>query len=269
MLAFLQAILLGVIEGITEFLPISSTGHVLVAADIIGFIDSEEIFTVVIQLGAIGAVLWYFRQDLGARIRGLLRREPTALAFWKLLVIATVPVGIAGLLLDSYMDRVSTPLVVAIMLILGGIILWWIDRRPTRITHGVESIDRITTKQAWLVGLGQCVALVPGVSRAGATIVSGLATGMDRVTATAFSFYLSIPVMVLASGLKLVKHYEAIPVVPGGFASIATGTVVSFVVALAFVAWLLRYVSNHTFRPFAWYRIVLGIGILLWLAFLQ
>lgn len=266
MLFVLQAIILGIIEGITEFLPVSSTGHIVVAANVLNFKDSKEIFAVVVQLGAIAAVVWYFRRDLAGRISGLLRGEKQALRFWQLLVIATIPVGIAGLLLESYFDKIAVPLVIAVTLILGGIVLWWLDRRPGKpITHEAD-IGRVRLKQAWLVGLGQCLALVPGVSRAGATIATGLFAGMDRVTATAFSFYLSIPVMLLASGLIVFKNYEAIPDVSGGFLSIAVGMAVSFVVALAFIAWLLRYVSRHTFKPFAVYRVALGLGILVWLA---
>lgn len=267
MILLLEVIILGIIEGITEFLPVSSTGHVIVAADWLGFNDPKDIFTVVIQFGAIAAVIWHFRRDLAARIGGLVRRDKAAIRFWRLLVIATIPVGIAGLLLESYFDKIAVPLVVASTLIAGGIFLWWLDRRPGRPIKHEADIDRVSLKQGLLVGLGQCVALVPGVSRAGATIASGLVVGMDRVTATAFSFYLSIPVMTLASGLIIFKNYEEIPDVSGGLSSIAVGMIVSFLVALAFIKWLLHYVSRHTFRPFAFYRIVLGVGILIWLGF--
>jgi undecaprenyl-diphosphatase len=267
MLAILHAIILGIIEGITEFLPVSSTGHIIVGEHVLGFTDPEEIFAVVIQIGAIAAVVWYFRRDLVARVRGLVRREKEAVQFWKLLAIGTIPVGVLGLLIDSYMEYIAVPLVIAITLIIGGAVLWWADHRPPRPIKHEPGTDRISIKQAWAVGLGQCLALVPGVSRAGATIVSGLFAGMDRVTATAFSFYLSIPVMVLASGYKLVQHHDAITQVSGGAAAIAVGVAVSFIVALAVVAGLLKYVSRHTFKPFAYYRIALGIGVLLWLGF--
>lgn len=268
MLLVLYAVILGIVEGVTEFLPVSSTGHLIVAQHLLGFEDAREIFAVVIQVGAVAAVVWYFRRDLAERVRGLVRRDKAAVKFWKLLAIGTIPVGVLGLLIDSYMEYIAVPLVIAITLIIGGVVLWWADHRPPRpIKHG-PGTDRISIKQAWAVGLGQCLALVPGVSRAGATIVSGLFAGMDRVTATAFSFYLSIPVMVLASGYKLVQHYDAIPEVSGGAVTIAVGTVVSFIVALAVVAGLLRYVSRHTFKPFAYYRIALGFGVLFWLGFI-
>jgi len=266
MFVLLEACILGIIEGLTEFLPVSSTGHLIVAGRALGFEDAEDIFTVVIQVGAIAAVIWYFREDLWRRITGLLRREQEAMRFWKLLVIATIPAGILGLLMDSIMEKLTKPAVVAVMLILGGIVLWLVDRKPVVHREIKPKIDGIKTRQAWLVGLAQCVAIIPGVSRSGATIVGGLAAGMDRPTATAFSFYLSIPVLLLASGYKLVAHGDLVKDISGGVAAILVGLVAAFITALAAVSWFLRYVSRHNFKPFAYYRIGFGIVILLWLA---
>jgi undecaprenyl-diphosphatase len=266
MFVLIEAIILGIVEGLTEFLPISSTGHLIIAEHLLGFEDTQEIFTVVIQLGAVAAVIWYFRHDLAERIRGLLRGDRLAKRFWVLLAIGTIPAGILGLLIDSQMEHIATPAVVAFALIVGGIILWLVDRRPVTPAKIEPKIDGIKTKQAWLVGIGQCLALIPGVSRSGATIISGLFAGMDRATATAFSFYLSIPVLVLASGFKLVKHAEAISDITGAPAAIILGMAAAFVTALIAVAWLLRYISRHNFRPFAYYRIILGVVILAWLA---
>lgn len=257
----IEAIILGFIEGITEFLPISSTGHLIVAGHALGFKDAESIFTVVIQLGAIAAVIWYLRHDITQKIKGLFARDRQILNFWKLLVIATVPAGIAGLLLDAHMDNIAVPSVVATALIAGGIVLWLVDRRPVPHKDIKPDTDRITTKQAWIVGIGQCLALIPGVSRSGATIISGLGAGIDRPTATLFSFYLSVPVLILASGFKLITHRDAIGDISGGPAVLFVGMGAAFIAGLIAVSWLLKYISHHNFRPFAYYRIVLGIGI--------
>ncbi|MEK7152756.1 MAG: undecaprenyl-diphosphate phosphatase [Patescibacteria group bacterium] len=265
MLAILDAVVLGIIEGLTEFLPISSTGHLIVAGRVLDFKDSHDIFTVVIQVGAIAAVIWFFRQDLTRRVLGLLRGDKQAVQFWKLLLIASIPAGLLGLALDAYIEKITVPVVVAIALIAGGIVLWLVDRRPVP-RHDVEpKIDSIKGRQAWLVGFGQCLALVPGVSRSGATIISGLAAGMDRPTATAFSFYLSIPVLAAASGYKLIAHGDSLDNISGGVAAILVGMGLAFITALAAISWLLHFVSRHNFKSFAYYRIILGVGILIFL----
>jgi undecaprenyl-diphosphatase len=262
----LLAIILGIIEGITEFLPISSTGHLIVAEKIFNFNDVQDLFTVVVQLGAILAVVGFYWRDLLSKVIGLFRWQSDAVHFWKLLIIATIPAGIIGLLLNKSMDKITTPLVVAISLILGGIVLWVVDRKPVTRTEEPTDISRISFKLALLVGLGQSVAIIPGVSRSGATIVTGLATGLNRPTATAFSFYLSIPVMILASGLKLFKDGDKLSQLPGGSPALIAGVVTAFVTALISISWLLRYVSHHNFRPFAYYRILVGVLILALLA---
>lgn len=265
----LIALILGIVEGLTEFLPISSTGHLIVAEHLLNFKDFQDVFTVVIQLGAIAAVIWFYRKDLVEKTVGLFKRSSEALNFWKLLVIGTIPAGIAGLLLDNYMQDLTTPTVVAWSLIIGGIILWLVDRKPVPKEPAASSkpeIGKITFRQALLIGLGQSVAIVPGVSRSGATIISGLALGINRPTATAFSFYLSIPVLILASGFKLVKNPSALSHISGGPAMLIIGLVSAFITAFASVAWLLRYVSRHNFKPFAYYRVIFGIVILLWLS---
>ena len=267
----LVAILLGIIEGITEFLPISSTGHLIVAEHLFGFKDVQDLFTVVVQIGAIFAVVWFYRHDLLDKIAGLFKRTPDALKFWKLLIVATIPAGLIGLALDKSMERITTPLVVALALIAGGIVLWIVDRNPVRRPRRGSSVEQpdfssISTKRALLIGLGQSVAIIPGVSRSGATIVTGLMTGLGRTTATAFSFYLSIPVLVLASGLKLVKHGDQLGQLPGGAAALVLGLIAAFITALLSVSWLLRYIAGHNFKAFAYYRIALGVLILILLA---
>jgi len=266
-MVILQAILLGIIEGLTEFLPISSTGHLVVAEHMIGYKDAAELFTVVIQIGAIAAVVWYFRRDILDKIAGLFKRDKSATRFWLNLVIATIPAGLFGLALDKTLQQYALPLTVAITLIIGGIILWLVEQyhRPPR---GKETpqFDTISHKQALGIGVAQVLSLLPGVSRSGSTIIGGLLAGLDRVTATAFSFYLAIPVMVLATGYKLLSHHEDIPRIPGGAGALVAGTVAAFVTALITVSWLLKFVSRHDFKPFAYYRILAGIAIIILLA---
>lgn len=262
---FLIAIILGLLEGVTEFLPISSTGHLLIAERLTHFKDVQDVFTVVIQLGAIAAVVWFYRTDLLAKVRGLFARDETALHFWKLLIIATIPAGLIGLALDKTLSRFGTPTVIAWSLIIGGVILWVVDRHPVvRGRRTLEpQIEKLTFKQALLVGFGQALAIVPGVSRSGATIVTGLSLGLDRPTATAFSFYLGIPILILASAFKIAKHPEAINQISGGASTLIIGLVGAFITALLSISWLLRYISGHNFRPFAYYRLALGLIILL------
>ncbi len=263
--AIISAIILGIVEGITEFLPISSTGHLIVAERLLHFRDVQELFTVIIQFGAVAAVIWYYRHDLIQKVIGLFRRDSEAIHFWKLLIIGTIPAAVIGLATEKALTSISTPFVIAISLIVGGIILYFVDRRPS-IPYKLraEQIDfnSLSVKQSLIIGLGQSVAIVPGVSRSGATIVSGLAVGLNRPTATAYSFYLAIPVMFMASALKLLKHHGELSQLSGGISSILIGLVVSFITALVAITWLLRYVSRHNFRPFAVYRIVAGIVIL-------
>ncbi len=262
MIEFLQALILGIIEGITEFLPISSTGHLLLSQELMNFRDSHELFAVVIQVGAIAAVIWYYRKDLIAKTFGLLRKEKSAVNFWKILVLGTLPAGIIGLAFDKVSSAISVPLVIALALMIGGVVLWLVDNKPVHAKGDPVELAHITPRQALLIGLGQCVAMVPGVSRSGATIVSGLAVKLNRPTATAFSFYLSIPVLVLASAYKLMKYSSDIPNISGGWTGIVIGLVAAFFTALLAVSWLLRYIARHNFKPFAMYRIVVGIVIL-------
>lgn len=266
MIALLQALLLGVVEGITEFLPISSTGHLIVTQQALGFRDYHDLFTVVIQVGAIAAVVWFYRHDLWAKTIGLIRRDAAARRFWMVLAAGTVPAGLIGLAFDKVSEAITTPLVVALALIVGGAVLWAVDNKPVHAADEPVALEHITVRQALLIGLGQCIAMIPGVSRSGATIVSGLSVRLNRPTATAFSFYLSIPVLVLASAYKLAAYHAEIPKVSGGLSGIAVGLAASFVTALLAISWLLRYITHHNFRPFAYYRIAAGCIILVLLA---
>lgn len=258
----LEAILLGIIEGLTEFLPISSTGHLIVAEEYIQFRDTAKIFTVVIQLGAIAAVVWYYRVDLWQKLLGLFERRPLALRFWLNIVIASLPGGVLGLILSTQQDKYAVPAVVAVALITGAFVLFWVDRvRPVDV-HQKLDIEKIKPRQALLIGLAQAVALIPGVSRSGASIVGGVLTGLNRVSATAFSFYLGIPILGVAGLYKLLDSGGELSSVQGGWTSIILGSAVSFIVALLAISWLLRYVSSHSFKLFAYYRIALGLLIL-------
>ena len=260
----LHAILLGIVEGLTEFLPISSTGHLIIAEHYTHFKDQAEIFTVAIQSGAIAAVIWHYRVDLFAKTAGLFAGRSKAKNFFWKIFIATLPALILGFVLKDTVDKASKPSVVAWALIAGAFVLWWADKKaPASQVDHKQDIDAVTTKQAFLAGLAQCVALIPGVSRSGASIVGGLAGGLNRVTATAFSFYLAIPVLLLASAYKLFHgRHDLAGSVDGGVGSIIIGIVVSFFVALVSISWLLRYVSGHSFKVFVYYRIALGILVL-------
>ncbi|MDB5183128.1 MAG: undecaprenyl-diphosphate phosphatase [Candidatus Saccharibacteria bacterium] len=271
MTAIIHAIILGIIEGFTEFLPISSTGHLIVAEHAIGFKDMAELFTVVIQIGSVSAVIWYYRLDIIGRITGLFKRESNAGKFWVNLIIATIPAGLIGVALDKTLQKYANPRTVAISLILGGIVLWLVEtyhqtdkaERPRRMEKQIDArLDTITPKQALGVGVAQVVSLVPGVSRSGATIVGGLLSGLDRVTATSFSFYLSIPVMILATLYKVGKNHAQISQLPGGTAALVVGVVTAFITGLMAVSWLLSYVSKHDFKNFAYYRIGFGFVVL-------
>jgi undecaprenyl-diphosphatase len=264
----IQAIILGIVEGLTEFLPISSTGHLLVAENILGYKDAAEIFTIVIQTGAIFAVIWFYKADLTHKAAGLLKRDPQVLKFWANWIIATIPAGLFAFALKDQITKYSVLWVVAVALILGGAAIWLIETfhkaaKPAGTRAQFEKIDPI---MALKIGFYQILALVPGVSRSGATIMGSLLSGLDRVTATTFSFYLSIPILLLASAYQLFKGKDELNTVAGGGPAIIVGTIVSFFTAFIAIKWLLRYVSHNDFKPFAYYRIVLGTLILLALA---
>ncbi|WP_216326114.1 undecaprenyl-diphosphate phosphatase [Deinococcus aestuarii] len=267
-----SAVFLGVVEGLTEFLPVSSTGHLIVAERLIGYRDVGETFTIVIQLGAILAVVWFYLRELLDKLGALLRGQPQARRFWLNLVIASLPAAVVGLLFENAIKAVLfSPTTVALSLIVGGVILWVVEARraqPTTVSvvdpqHTPEpDLYGVTPRQALTIGLAQAVAVIPGVSRSGASIVGGLLSGLDRVTATAFSFFMGIPVLGAAGLYSLYKARHTLGQIEGGAPALLVGTAVSFVTALLAVSWLLRYVSRHDFRSFAVYRVVFGAVIL-------
>jgi undecaprenyl-diphosphatase len=261
----LQAIILGIIEGLTEFLPISSTGHLIVARDVLKYKDTAEIFTVVSQTGAIFAVLWFYRHDLAQKISGLLNRDPSAVRFWTAWVLATIPAAVVGLMLHNQISKYAVATTVAIALIIGGILIWLIEtfHHQAKAKGEVAQFEKLTLTRAVKIGLFQILALIPGVSRSGATIMGGLLSGLDRVTATAFSFYLSIPILLAAGAYQLATGWDELDSVAGGGLALAVGVAAAFITAFISIKWLLHYISRHDFKLFAYYRIILGAIILL------
>ena len=253
-----QAAVLGVVEGLTEFLPVSSTGHLIIAAPLINAHDSHDVFKIVIQLGAILAVCVYFHRRIWAVLRGMVARDPAAWRFVAAVVVATIPAAVIGKLSDEWIEtHLFSPTVVACSFAAGGLAILYIERR--RSTPRYEDVNALPWQVVIGIGMCQLVALMPGVSRSGATILGALCLGVARPAATEFSFFLAMPVLVGASLLKLKKHHQELSADDG--AAIAVGFTVSFIVALAVVHWLLRYVAKHDFRPFAWYR--LGAAVVL------
>ena len=261
--AIFQAILLGLVEGLTEFLPVSSTGHLILASELIGFKgDGSVAFKIAIQLGAILAVLVAYRERFAGIAAGLLRREPGAIAFTRNIVLGFLPAMVVGLFAYSAIRRlIESPMTVAVALILGGIAILLIERYvPARVEGRVETMP---AKTAAGVGVVQCLAMIPGVSRSGATIMGGLLMGLDRKTAAEFSFFLAVPTMAAATVYSLYKERHLLNADDLGL--IAIGFVTAFVSALLVVRWLVGFVGRRGFAPFAWYRIVLGSVALVWL----
>jgi undecaprenyl-diphosphatase len=261
---FASAIILGIVEGLTEFLPISSTGHLILAAEILGFTGpGSKVFEIVIQLGAILAVCWAYRERLFAAAAGL-TSDPAAQRFVANIVIAFLPAAIAGVLLHRFIKEVLfSPWVVAVSFVVGGFLILLIERiRPRARVHQIEAMSLRT---ALGIGFCQVLAMIPGVSRAGATIMGALMLRVDRPAATEFSFFLAIPTMLGATVYDLYKNRAILSL--EGTLMIAVGFIVAFVAALFVVRRLVAFVSEHGFGVFAWYRIVVGTIALvgLWL----
>ena len=255
-----KAALLGVVEGLTEFLPISSTGHLILAAALLDFNDAKgQVFQLVIQTGAMLAVMWEFRVRFRDVLAGL-GRDPQANRFALKIAVAFTPAALLGLVFGKYIKAMLfKPVPVAIAFIVGGVIILWAERRAHRVR--CESVDEMSVADAFKVGLAQAVALIPGMSRSGATIIGGLCFGLSRRAATEFSFFLAVPTLLAAGGYDLLKHRALFAWSDVG--AFGVGLVVSFVAAFACIRWLLRYVMRHDFTPFAWYRIVFGVVVLL------
>jgi undecaprenyl-diphosphatase len=254
------AIILGIVEGLTEFLPISSTGHLIVAESLMDFGGKRaEVYAIFIQLGAILAVVWEYRVRL-FRIAADLPRRREARRFAMSLFLAFLPAAVIGLLVhDTITRHLFSSFTVAWALIAGAVLILVVESLPMKPRTTVA--EQVSWKQALGIGFAQCLALWPGFSRSAATILGGLGLGLNRQAATEFSFFLAIPVMFAATFYDLFKNFEHLEVADAGWLSLSF--VISFLVAWASIRWLLRFVATHSFRMFAWYRIGLGVLILL------
>ena len=252
----ITVILLGIVEGVTEFLPVSSTGHLILAGTLLGVQDkATATFDIVIQLGAILAVIvLYWRRFMEVAV-GLFGGRPKSWAFVRNIALGFLPAAAIGVLVYKAVKALlESPTVVAVALIVGGIAILAIERLAKRAR--IESVEAMPWATALGVGLIQCLAMIPGISRSGATIMGALSLGVERKAAAEFSFFLAIPTMLAASGYDLLKSGATLG--HGEWLSIAIGFVVSFVVALVVIRWFVDIVSRHGFAPFAWYRIVVG-----------
>lgn len=265
-LHLLKAFLLGIVEGLTEFLPVSSTGHLILVGEWINFTSTEsKVFEVVIQLGAIFAVMWIFRARIAQLLQGVFARNPVEVSFMRNLLIAFLPAAvIGGLFIKQIKVLFFHPGVVAVTLVLGGLIMLWVERGRTGgqqdIKPGtVTSLETITWRQALVVGFAQCLAMVPGTSRSGSTIIGGMLAGIERKTATEFSFFLAMPTMLAAALYDTYKH--AAELSQHDMTAIVVGFLAAFLSALLIVRAVLAFVSKHTYRVFGWYRIILGLVV--------
>jgi undecaprenyl-diphosphatase len=263
----LLAIILGIVEGVTEFLPVSSTGHLILATELLGF-DAEKwaAFNVIIQLGAILAIVVLYWRTFWAVLEGLIKANATSWRFVRNILVAFLPSAVLGVLLINQIEALlGNAIIVAVALILGGVAILLVERFAK--SSRVVGVAEMPLRTVFGVGLIQCLSMIPGVSRSGATILGGLSLGVERRTAAEFSFFLAIPTMLGATTLELVKHHDAL--LSGahgvGFGAVAIGFVVSFLVAIVVVRAFVQYISRHGFAPFAWYRIVAGSAALVWL----
>ncbi|SDI49216.1 undecaprenyl-diphosphate phosphatase [Pseudomonas panipatensis] len=255
-----QAFVLGVVEGLTEFLPVSSTGHQIVVADLMGFVgDRAQAFNIIIQLAAILAVVWEFRDKIRGVLCGL-PRERRAQKFSLNLLIAFAPAVVLGVAFSKQIHHyLFNPITVATALLIGGLVILWAEKRQHR-THA-DTVDDMSWRDALKVGCAQCLALIPGTSRSGATIIGGLLFGLSRQAATEFSFFLAMPTMVGAAVYSGYKYRELFQ--PSDLPVFAIGFVTSFIFAMIAVRGLLKFIASHSYVVFAWYRIAFGLLILI------
>lgn len=255
----LVAALLGVVQGLTEFLPVSSTAHLLVGERLLGFEDPGSVFTEMIQLGSIVAIVWLYRAKVLEVVRGLPTR-PEARRFALMLVVAVAPALVAGALFSDFVESVlhKSVTTIGVAFILGGFVMLWLDRRTA--IAGTRTVDDTSIGQAAGIGLCQVLALVPGVSRSGATIAGGMVMGLDRPTAAEFSFFLAMPTLSATFAHSLLELRHQITVDRG--AELAVGFVMAFIASAVVVRPFLGFVRRVGFAPFAWYRIVAGAGLL-------
>jgi undecaprenyl-diphosphatase len=259
----IKVAILGIVEGITEFLPISSTGHLIVASELLDFRTSlEGSFEIFIQLGAVVAVVAFYRADLFDQLRHV-RTNQGVQRLWLALIIATIPAAVVGFLARDFIkESLHSSLVVAITLIVGGIVLIWVEKRNGRVenTDLTDHLYHINLRQALLIGFAQTLAYIPGMSRSAASIIGGMIFGLNREVATRFSFYLAIPTLGGATIVDLLLNLDQ--VTSNDLVYLLVGTIVSGLVAWFAVGWLLRYIANNNFIPFGYYRIAAGLVFL-------
>jgi len=260
----LLVIILGIVEGVTEYLPVSSTGHLILATELLGYkADEWAVFNVAIQPGAILAIVVLYWRTFVDVLVGMFRRSPDAWRFVRNLLVAFFPAVILGLAFADNIDLLlGNAVIVAWALIIGGIAILIVEKYSRTTDRG--GVSHVTMAHSIGIGLVQCLAMIPGVSRSGATILGAMSFGVDRKTAAEFSFFLAVPTLTGATALQLFKHWDQIP--SGQLAWIGLGSLVSFVVAVVVVKAFIAIVTRYGFAPFAWYRIVAGAAALVWLS---
>jgi undecaprenyl-diphosphatase len=260
--SYLTAVILGIVEGLTEFLPISSTGHLILAGELLGYHDEKaKVFDIAIQTGAMMAIVWEYRRRFAGAMVGAFS-DASAQRFIINLIVAFIPAAVLGLAFGSLIKQhLFFAVPVALAFIAGGIVILWVEKYYTK-NHvaRVQEVDDMTWQDALKVGIAQTFALIPGTSRSGATIIGGMLFGLSRKVATEFSFFLAVPTLVAAGAYSLLKHRALLSSADIGFFSV--GFVTSFVSAFICVRWLLRYIATHDFTIFAWYRIAFGLVVL-------
>ena len=258
-----KALILGIVEGLTEFLPVSSTGHLILAGSLLGFHgDKGKVFDIAIQTGAMFAVIVYFRARISSTLSGLFS-DPVAQRFTRNIIIAFMPAAVLGVLFASKIKAyLFYPVPVALALVIGGVIIIVVEKRANRMQRKprITSVDELNKTDALKLGIAQAFALIPGTSRSGATIIGGMMFGLSRMAATEFSFYLAIPTLIGAGVYDTFKYRDLLS--SNDIPLFAVGTIVSFFFAWACVAWLIRFVATRDFIPFGWYRIVFGLLVL-------
>ena len=242
-----QAIIFGIVEGLTEFLPISSTGHMILTAKLMGIDQNsfQKSFEIIIQLGSILAVVFAFKDKIFSSID-----------LWKKLLVAFLPTAVLGFTLYKIIKSLFAPSTVAYMLIIGGIVFLIVEYFYKEKSHHIEDVENVTYKQAFLIGLFQSLAMVPGTSRSGTTIIGGLLIGLKRKAAAEFSFLLAVPTMFAATGYDVLKNYSEFDL--SNISALAVGFITAFIVALIIIKWFLNFIKKHTFVPFGIYRIIIG-----------
>jgi undecaprenyl-diphosphatase len=260
-LLLLKALILGVVEGLTEFLPISSTGHLIIASQLLDFHDEKgKVFEIAIQTGAMLAVLWEYRARFAHALTGL-TSDPAARRFVLNLIVAFIPAAVLGLAFGSLIKaHLFHAVPVALAFIAGGVVILLVERRRPRRAR-VETVDEMQWHDALKVGFAQAFALIPGTSRSGATIIGGMLFGLSRRAATEFSFFLAVPTLIMAGAYDLLKHRDLLSL--ADVPVFGVGLVAAFVSAFICVRWLIRYIATHDFTVFAWYRIVFGAIVLI------